>query len=129
MRFMDMLRMSASNLWKRKTRTLLTILGVVIGTASIVVMISIGLGLDKATMEQMESYGSMTTIDVYSNARWEASSSNDPTEGYLSDTTVESLRALDHVTYVSPVLNISAIGLMGKYPVSYTHLRAHETSV
>lgn len=115
MRFMDMLRMSASNLWKRKTRTLLTILGVVIGTASIVVMISIGLGLDKATMEQMESYGSMTTIDVYSNARWEASSSNDPTEGYLSDTTVETLRALDHVTYVSPVLNISAIGLMGKY--------------
>ena len=116
MRFMDMLRMSASNLWKRKTRTILTILGVVIGTASIVVMISIGLGLDKATMEQMESYGSMTTIEVYSNGGWyDPSSSTDPTENYLSDETVKLFEGIDHVSYVSPVLNLSAIGLMGKY--------------
>lgn len=116
MRFMDMLRMSAGNLWKRKTRTILTILGVVIGTASIVVMISIGLGLDKATMEQMESYGSMTTIEVYSNGGWyDSSSSSDPTENYLSDETVRLLEGIEHVSYVSPVLNLSAIGLMGKY--------------
>ena len=117
MRFMDMLRMSAGNLWKRKIRTFLTILGVVIGTASIVVMVSIGLGLDKATMEQMESYGSMTAIDVYSNGGYydSSSSSSDPTDNYLSDTTVELLEALDHVTYVSPVLDISAIALSGKY--------------
>ena len=35
MRILDLLRMSSANLWKRKVRTLLTILGVVIGTASI----------------------------------------------------------------------------------------------
>ena len=34
---MDMVMMAAKNLWKRKLRTLLTVLGVVIGTASIVV--------------------------------------------------------------------------------------------
>ena len=44
MRILDLLRMSSANLWKRKVRTLLTILGVVIGTASIVVMVSLGLG-------------------------------------------------------------------------------------
>lgn len=116
MRFMDMLRMSAGNLWKRKTRTVLTILGVVIGTASIVVMISIGLGLDKATMEQMESYGSMTTIDVYSSGYWYGSSnSDDPTENYLSDSIIETLEGIDHVDYVSPVLNVSAMAQAGKY--------------
>ena len=54
MRILDLLRMSSANLWKRKVRTLLTILGVVIGTASIVVMVSLGLGLNKATMEDIE---------------------------------------------------------------------------
>ena len=44
MRFFDLWSMSSSNLWKRKVRTILTVLGVVIGTASIVVMISVGLG-------------------------------------------------------------------------------------
>lgn len=117
MRFTDMLRMSASNLWKRKIRTFLTILGVVIGTASIVVMISIGLGLDKATMEQMESYGSMTAIDVYSYGGYysTSSSSTDPTDGYLSDSTVELFEGLDHVTYASPILSIDTIALSGKY--------------
>ena len=55
MRILDLLRMSSANLWKRKVRTLLTILGVVIGTASIVVMVSLGLGLNKATMEDINS--------------------------------------------------------------------------
>ena len=48
MNWMDLLRMSSSNLRRRKLRTFLTVLGVVIGTASIVVMISLGLGLQQA---------------------------------------------------------------------------------
>ena len=44
MRWIDLLRMSSNSLKRRKLRTFLTVLGVVIGTASIVVMISLGLG-------------------------------------------------------------------------------------
>ena len=40
MRFFDLLIMSINNLRRRKLRTGLTVLGVVIGTASIVVMVS-----------------------------------------------------------------------------------------
>ena len=47
MKYFDLLRMSASNLLRRKLRTVLTVLGVIIGTASIVVMVSLGLGLRK----------------------------------------------------------------------------------
>ncbi len=54
MRFFDLLRMSSSNLLRRKLRTFLTVLGVVIGTASIVVMISLGLGLRKSTLDQID---------------------------------------------------------------------------
>ena len=55
MKFLDLLRLSSSSLWKRKVRTLLTVLGVTIGVASIVVMVSLGLGLNKSSMEEMES--------------------------------------------------------------------------
>ena len=64
MRILDLLRMSSSSLWKRKFRSVLTILGVMIGTASIVVMVSLGLGLNRATMEDIERYGGLTTIEV-----------------------------------------------------------------
>ena len=54
MNFLDLLTMSVNNLWRRKLRTFLTVLGVIIGTASIVVMISLGMGLNKSYMEQIE---------------------------------------------------------------------------
>ena len=65
MRFMDLLRMSGSSLWKRKVRSLLTIFGVVVGTASIVVMVSLGLGLNRSMIESYEMYARLTNINVY----------------------------------------------------------------
>ena len=64
MSWIDLLRMSASNLKRRKLRTFLTVLGVVIGTASIVVMVSLGLGLQKSVYAEMEQSGGLTTINV-----------------------------------------------------------------
>ena len=48
----DMIDMALRNLWKRRLRTALTVLGVVIGTASIVVMVSIGIGMNKGFASQ-----------------------------------------------------------------------------
>ena len=41
----DLFAMAAKNLMRRKSRTFLTMLGVLIGTTSIVVMVSLGIGL------------------------------------------------------------------------------------
>ena len=64
MRWSDLLRMSVSSLRRRKLRTFLTVLGVVIGTASIVVMISMGLGLQEAMYEEVAENGGTTAITV-----------------------------------------------------------------
>ncbi|MDE5863387.1 MAG: ABC transporter permease, partial [Lachnospiraceae bacterium] len=64
MKISDILSMSLVNLWRRKTRTFLTVLGVVIGTASIVVMLSLGIGLKQAMMAQVEMEGGLTEIMV-----------------------------------------------------------------
>ena len=64
MNWMDLLRMSSSNLKRRKLRTFLTVLGVVIGTASITVMISLGLGMQQSLYSEVEQSGGLTTMKV-----------------------------------------------------------------
>ena len=55
MSIIDLLRMSLESLFKRKVRTILTIMGVVIGTTSIVVMISLGIGMKSARTRNFEA--------------------------------------------------------------------------
>ena len=55
MKMHDLLIMSINNLRRRKLRTVLTVLGVVIGTASIVVMVSLGIGLSVSRFPPMEA--------------------------------------------------------------------------
>ncbi len=62
----DILSTAFLNLWRRKMRAFLTVLGMVIGVASIVVMVSLGIGIKQATIESFAGTGSLTTIRVSS---------------------------------------------------------------
>ena len=64
MNWNDLLRMSINSLLRRKLRTFLTVLGVLIGTASIVVMISLGLGMQQSLYKEVEQSGGLTSITV-----------------------------------------------------------------
>lgn len=122
MRWSDLLRMSAGSLKRRKLRAFLTILGVVIGTASIVVMISLGLGLQQSMYEQMELDGGTTGLTVtgksgdgmmYSYST--DAGSEEETSKYITDDTIDEFKTLEHVKSADPVLNFSALALKGKY--------------
>jgi ABC-type antimicrobial peptide transport system permease subunit len=64
MKFLDSANIAFMNLWRRKTRAFLTVLGMVIGTAAIVLMVSLGIGINEATIETWSEVGSLTTINV-----------------------------------------------------------------
>lgn len=122
MRIFDLLLMSISNLWKRKLRTVLTVLGVVIGVTSIVVMVALGNGLKESMLEQFSNYSSMTQIQVYSNnggGYYAVSSSSDSgaqtEDKYLDDALIEQILQIEHVVSVEPRLNISVIAKSGRY--------------
>ena len=104
MRFSDLLSMSANNLRRRKLRTFLTVLGVWIGTASIVVMVSLGIGFNQLTMDQIASYGSLTEISVYSGERMNQDS-KDPK--YMTDDVIRQFEKIEHVKAVSPLLQVN----------------------
>jgi ABC-type antimicrobial peptide transport system permease subunit len=121
MRFIDLLRMSVSNLFKRKVRTILTVLGVVIGVASIVVMVSLGLGLNKATMEQISSYASLTSVQV--QEPWDTEGVSDKDKKHLDDALMEELMNIPHVVSVDPYLNMPLLAKYGVYE-GYIDLQA-----
>ena len=62
---LDILGMCMRSMFKRKVRTILTILGVLIGTASIVVMISLGLAVNDRFDKELQNMGDVTKITVY----------------------------------------------------------------
>ena len=66
MRFGDLLSIAFLNLWRRKLRAFLTVLGMTIGVASIVVMVSLGIGIREATIQSFAGTGSLTLIQVNS---------------------------------------------------------------
>lgn len=124
MSWIDLLKMSASSLKRRKLRTFLTVLGVVVGTASIVVMISLGLGMQESMYREVEQSGGMTNITVQGK---EAGSSSivmstsggsdeeEESKKYVTDDTIEELKKLDHVKSANPVFEMEANILSGKY--------------
>ena len=66
----DVVRMAYSNLFRRKLRAILTIVGVFIGTMAIVVMLSLGIGLQEAATKQMESWGDLNVITINPGRAW-----------------------------------------------------------
>ena len=120
MNWMDLLRMSSSNLKRRKLRTFLTVLGVIIGTASITVMISLGLGLQQSLYREVEQSGGLTTMQVTGSQVGESFygySDNDSGEDnkYIDDHVVEKLASLEHVVMSSPRYEMSVVFLKGRY--------------
>ena len=116
MKLLDLLKLSISNLKRRKLRTVLTVLGVLIGTASVVTMLSLGIGLDELNKESIAQSGSLKAIDVTVPYNRQDDSSNKKTEPLrIKDDTIETFSKIEHVEGVSPVLSTYVIIMQGPY--------------
>ncbi|MCC7543609.1 ABC transporter permease [bacterium] len=85
-------KIAMSNLLHKKLRTMLTILGVVIGIGAIVFLVSIGLGLQKVVTERVIGSKSIKAIDV---------TSTKPQSVRITSETISRFRNYAHVTEVS----------------------------
>ncbi len=117
----DLMLMGVKNLWRRKTRTILTILGVVIGSMAIVVMLSLGFGIKKSMEDQLEKMGGLTVIQVREGWREpmdDKKSKKDDDAVYLDEQAVSEFYALPNVVGVLAKKNIQFQLKVGK-KVSY----------
>ncbi len=115
MRISDLLETCLRSLARRKVRTLLTVIGVVIGTCAIIVTISLGEGMRSAQMEMISQWTDLTSIQVYQDY-WSGRGGNQDA-AKLNDNTLAAFHSIEHVKAVSPSLNLwNKIKLVsGKY--------------
>jgi putative ABC transport system permease protein len=111
----ELLRLSWENLWRMKFRTILTIIGVVIGTSSIIVMVSIGTGAQKSITDELSGIGSITTLQVYQDlsSMGVTSMGGGKTDDklILNDDAIKDLKKIDGVVTVTPVVNLSGANI------------------
>ncbi len=91
MRFADILKMCFDSLSRRKGRTILTVLGVFIGCTSIIVMVSIGAGMQESYDQMLKNMGDLSIIEVY---RGYNQNTGTQTESKLDDKAVESFHEI-----------------------------------
>lgn len=99
MKISDLLALSFENLRRRFARTSLTIIGVVVGTCSIVVMVSLGIAMDEGFEEMIQQWGDLTQIQVYS---WSKGGGEIPV---LGDEVIAKFNTLEHVKVSTPLYN------------------------
>lgn len=123
MKRIDFVKMGFKNLWRRKLRTILTIMGVVIGTFSIVIMVSLGVGMTEGYKEEMSQWGSLTKITISKNSyEWDEDTGTGTSKTQkLDDAFISTLKAMKYVRAVTPTLNVNANLKSGKYQ-SYVNI-------
>ena len=116
MKISDLMKMGLRNLGRRKARTALTVVGIVIGTISIVVMISIGIGMNQSFRENLMQYGSFTVINMEKNqVSYDEKGNYSEKKQKLNDKLIAKLQQIPHVKTVSPVISLSVKLKTGNY--------------
>jgi ABC-type antimicrobial peptide transport system permease subunit len=101
MRIKDGAMISVRNLKKRRGRTILTALGVAIGTTAIVSMLALGLGLQKNATESLGDFGDLSVLQVYPN--WETIEPGEPAQ--VADEQIRNLESIPGVQAVMPAVS------------------------
>ena len=100
----DILELCLGNLLRRKTRTVLAVIGVIVGVCAIVVMVSIGFGLSENFTAEIESYGNLHMINVYNYGGGGERTSSGKTYN-LNDSTISKMEKIDGATAVTPLVS------------------------
>lgn len=94
MKISDRVLMALRNLSRRKSRTILTVLSVVIGATSIILMLAFASGISNSQKEMIESFGGLTSIQIIGD---------NPSESMdIKDTDIKKLKKVKGVRAVVP---------------------------
>lgn len=99
MKISDEISLSARNLLRRKGRTALTLVGVVIGTCMVVLMISLGIAQTKTNEEMLQSWGDLTQVQIYG---YDTMMGSDGKPLYLDDAAIANIKQIPHVAAATP---------------------------
>lgn len=100
----DIIKMAFKNLAKRKLRTSLTILSVVIGASSIIIMVSLGVALGESFDNQIKQMGNITNIEVSTNYNQKSG---------ITSNNINQFKQIDGVEAVTPIVRTDLRFILG----------------
>ncbi|MDR9855091.1 ABC transporter permease [Paenibacillus sp. VCA1] len=136
MNMMELLKLSFRSLQSNMLRSFLTMLGIMIGVATVIAMISIGQGTNNQVTSQIQSLGSnLITVTASSSGQQAGGGSG---SGMLKLTDADPLSKINTVKYVAPVTqasgqfrngkNVTSTSVIGTSP-NYADIKSWETDI
>jgi putative ABC transport system permease protein len=114
MKFSRLLKMAISSVWSNKIRSFLTMLGIIIGISSVIVLVGIGEGTKQQVASQIESLGTnLITINITGNRKVG-----------LSKEEIEELKTKPGIKDIAPALSQSNISIKANGKNATTSLEA-----
>jgi len=112
-KFIKTIKLALAGLTSNKTRTGLSVLGIVIGVAAVIMIVSVGQGLKALIMDQLNSFGSdVMSVQIKIPGSDAASSSRSMVQGVvittLKESDAEAIRDKDRFPYVAAVSGYSS---------------------
>ena len=115
MLFTELLKMAALSLVANKLRTLLTMLGIIIGVAAVIAMVSVGMGVKKNVVDSISRLGSNMLVIMSGSSNRGGMRGAAGSVTTLTYADAEAIKdKIKNVAYVSPTVQ-------GSYQVVYGH--------
>lgn len=111
MNWRNLIYLIRRNLVRMKIRVAMTAIGVLIGTTAVILLVSLGIGLQRFALQDIRSIGELTEINVYSPAGlggMAASGTGSGQPAVLNDHALNSFRQLPGVVAVTPLEPVRA---------------------
>ena len=119
MKIKDLINTCIHNLFRHKSRTVLTVLGVIVGCCSVVIMISFGIAMKISQESMLAQMGDLQIINIY----------NSRDDVKITDSVVKGIESMEHVIGVNPKMNTGNIttGITtaddnGRYKTNYSNI-------
>lgn len=132
MNISNLFKISLKALQSNKLRSLLTMLGIIIGVASVIAMLAIGQGSKKSIQEEVSKMGSNMLMiipgsDMFQGARLSGSS----TQTLVLGDYEAMIKQCTYLSAISPVVNASGQAIYGSnnYPTSMSGVNADYLSI
>ncbi|MFA6553586.1 MAG: ABC transporter permease [Patescibacteria group bacterium] len=111
-KLLENIKLALQSVWSKKVRSLLTMLGVIIGVFAIVILIGLGEGLKQDLKKEVESIGANLLIIVPGKLSTGSMPTGMVGSSTLTTEDVESIQARQHIVSVTPIMILAQ-------PVSY----------
>lgn len=95
MKINKLIKMATSSLWANKVRAFLTMLGIIIGISSVIILVGIGQGTKQQVASQIEALGTnLITVNITGNRN-----------KAISEQEIDELKQMDGIKDISPILS------------------------